>query len=1044
MREEAELNDKHEPNGKLDLEAARKQLSGKKGRTYWRSLEEMSDTPQFQAFLEDEFPNRSTLAQINRRDLLKFMGASLALAGLSGCRGYFLPQDKVVPYVQQPEEVVPGKSLFYATSLTLGGYATGALVAQREGRPVNIQGNPDHPASLGALDSMSQAELLGLYDPDRESAPLNLGAASTWPTFLAEARKVLAKPGAKIRVLTGAETSPTLLDLLNRFLAKHPGAMWQSYEPVGRTEIYAGLDVNPIYDFAQAKVILSLDGDFLSPSEFPGSLAYARQFADGRRVQGKTGTMNRLYAFESVPGLVGMVADHRWPIRANEVYDVALAIAGALGLSVPSAGVKVPSLNEIVADLKSQGGASVVVAGPSQPAHVHALVAQINQALGAHGKTVRYSASIESVNGDIAALAQELKSGEVDLLLMLGGNPVYDAPADLGFEEAVKKAKLSAHLSVLRNETSSVSHWHLPSTHPLEEWGDARAYDGTVSLIQPIIAPIWDSKSKIELIAELLNLTPSAYDLVRAYWKQKGFAGGGDFEKAWRTAVHDGFVKGTAVPANLSPKVFGSLPAPQKAKGTVVAFRVDPTLYDGRYANNGWLQELPKPVTKLTWDNAMLVSPAFAKSLGVEDDDMIELTVGGKSIEGPILRVAGHPDNSVTVYLGHGHWAGGAVASVAVDEEGKHDPTKAVTEGGGFNAYLLRTRKNLHFADDVQIKKLGVQRDLATTQGHQPINDSRIQDERDVIREGTLVAFLKDPNSLKPEHALTTEEIKKENLYPEEVFESTGPQWGMTIDMNTCIGCNACVTACQAENNIPVVGKVQVMRHREMHWLRIDRYYSGPEENPQVALQPIACVHCEKAPCEPVCPVAATVHSHEGLNQMVYNRCVGTRYCSNNCPYKVRRFNYLNYSDNQPNFSNKVSPWRDDKIPGVVHEPRKQGVELLKMASNPEVTVRGRGVMEKCTFCVQRISAARIEAKKAGRDIADGEIVTACQQACPTRTIVFGNVADKSSAVSKLRQDPRSYLLLEELQTRPRTSHLAKLRNPNPAIESHTPSEGKA
>ena len=1014
------------------LEGMKDALAGKAGRAYWRTLGELSGTEEFQRFLDDEFPNRSTLLQIDRRSLLKFMGASFALAGLSGCRSVFMPEDKLVPYVKQPEEMVPGSPLYYATTFTMGGYGTGILVEQHEGRPTKIEGNPSHPASLGACDHFAQASVLSLYDPDRADSPTIYDDLASWQGFFQAMTADLraSGDGTGVRIVTGAVSSPTFVGLMDRFLAKYPGVRWIAHEPCGQGNVHEGLKLatgtplSPVYDFSKAKVIVSLDGDFLSPAEFPGSLRYARDFADGRRVQGKTGTMNRVYAFDSTPSLIGMMADHRWPVKASAIRGIAEAMAtGTSSGNLP--------VEKILADLRANPGAALVVAGPHQPPAVHALVHTINQSLGA---PVTYIAppvaTTDARVGSLADLTRDLNGGAVTTVLILGANPVYTAPAGLGFAEALKKAKFAAHHSLVKDETSAMCQWHVPATHALEEWGDARAYDGTVSLVQPLIAPMFDGRSHIELLSTLLGTPSNGYDLVRARWKTLGGADAQANEKAWRKAVHDGVVPGSALDA--APAMgagVGALPPAPPSAGIEVAFRADPSIYDGTFSNNGWLQELPKPVNKLTWDNAIIVSANTAKAIapGLDGDARIKLDLNGRSVEGALFIQPGQPDDSVLVTLGYGRTSGGTIASVTGDD------------GGGYSGYALMDREGGMIASGATLTAMGGEMTLSTTQGHQPIQSDRIVDERDVVRETTLAAFLKNPDAARPSFAPDAEERKEiaaDNLFPDDVYPFEGNQWGMTIDLNTCIGCNACVTACQAENNISVVGKRQVGRHREMHWIRIDRYWSGDSENPQATWQPVMCVHCEKAPCEPVCPVAATVHSHEGLNQMVYNRCVGTRYCSNNCPYKVRKFNYLNYSDNQAQFSNASRTIIGGKeIPGPINSPKAKGMELLKMVNNPAVTVRGRGIMEKCTYCVQRIDEARIEAKKAGRAIKDGEIVTACQQACPTQTIVFGNVNDPNAAVTKLRNDPRAYMLLEELQTRPRTSHLAKLRNPNPEIE---------
>lgn len=1030
------------------LSAMREKLQGKRGQTYWRTLEEVSESDEFKNWFEDEFPNRDTLLQINRRDLLRFMGASLALAGLTGCRGVFLPEDKVVPYVKAPEELVPGKALFYASSVLLAGYATGVLVEQHEGRPIKYEGNPDHSASMGALDAISQAEVLNLYDPDRAQNVVSVGDVSTWEMFYQAARPALmaqkALQGAGLRILTGAITSPTLGSALADLKKKYPEAKFHAFEPAGRANVHMGAELVglknsvPIYDFSKAKVILSLDHDFVTPVSGPGSLKYARDFANGRRVEGRTGTMNRLYVVDSTATVIGASADHRYPVTPSAIYGVALEVASRLGVAgLPPGkveGALAKDIDAIVKDLIANKGASVVTVGEHHAPEVHAVVHLINASLGSIGTTVNVIPSPEENGafGSIDELAGDLAAGKVDFLYIMGGNPAYDAPADLGFADLIGKAKISVYHGLYANETAEKTTWSLPMTHVLEEWGDAKGFDGTLSIVQPLIAPLYDGRSAIEVATSFMadassatSMPLAAYDIVRGYWKERKL-GGQDFEKAWRTAVHDGIIpRASASAQNATPRLAGMLPVPRPASGLEVAFLPDPSIYDGRYSNNGWLQELPKPLTKLTWDNVVLMAGKDAEPLGLVTDDKVKLTLNGVTIEGTAFILPGHPRGTVTVYLGYGRTAGGTIATVSGDQ------------GGGFNAYVLRTSKNMAFASGATLVKVGGQNHIASTQGHSPLGGNTMPDDRDVIRAGTLSAFIdKGMEALKVGESLPQNEIKENNLYPDEVFEWNGPQWGMTIDMNVCNGCHACVTACQAENNISVVGKEQVGRNREMHWIRIDRYYTGDDENPDVVWQPIMCVHCEKAPCEPVCPVAATVHSHDGLNQMVYNRCVGTRYCSNNCPYKVRRFNYLNYSDNQQQFSNRVQPWSTRAIPGPINSPKDQGIQLLKMLNNPEVTVRGRGVMEKCTYCVQRINEARIESKKAGDVMKDGDVVTACQQACPAGAIVFGNIADKESRVSKLRNDPRSYLLLEELQTRPRTSHLAKLRNPNPEIKA--------
>jgi len=1025
----------------LDWDLVEQRLKNAKGRQYWRGLEELAETPEFQAWMDDEFPNRRSLLEIDRRTMLKYMGASLALAGLSGCRGLFMPQPKVVPYVRAPEELVYGKPLFYATAFTHAGFARGVLVEQHEGRPTKIEGNPDHPASLGATDSWMQASILSLYDPDRAQMVTQGGDISTWETFFGVARDTLRNAmasggGAGIRILTETITSPSLGAEIGRFLKAFPGAQWHEWEPTSQDNVTLGAQqafgkpAHTYYDFTNAKAVVSLDGEFLG--SMPGSLAYARQFADGRRDLSKG--MNRLYSFESFPTITGAYADHRWAVRASDMEMVARAIAQGVGVAGAAAG-KLPNgvtqdhINAVVKDLKQNGGASVVLAGQHQPPVVHQLCHAINAALGNQNKTVLHTPpmTVQSVVhlDSLKSLVADMNAGKVKALFILGGNPVYTAPADFKFADALAKVPFRVQHSYYDDETGGACEWHLPETHYLEAWGDARAYDGTISIQQPLILPLFEGKSYAEVLSALRNAPATSEDIVKSHYST------GDaksFEKEWRRWLNSGVANAPKV-ATMSMAASGAIPPPSKPNTSAeVIFQLDPTIYDGRYANSGWLQELPKPITKITWDNVVHMSPGTAKQLGgLADEDAIEFTYNGQTIKAAAWVLPGHPDNSFTIHLGYGRTRGGTVCQGLADENFGGDVKR---EPWGFNAYAMRSSKAMDI-DTVSldaVKKIGGYVSIATTQIHHTMKGY------DIVRSGS-VDELKDNPSLKPEDAESRTEIEQNNLYPDQIFSYNGPQWGMTVDLNTCIGCNACVTACQSENNIPVVGKLQVKKSREMHWLRIDRYYVTAANvdstdnlaNPQTVFQPMMCVNCEKAPCEPVCPVAATVHSHEGLNQMVYNRCVGTRYCSNNCPYKVRRFNYLNFSDNQEQFNTQVPP--------AAREPKAHGIELLRMLNNPDVTVRGRGIMEKCTYCVQRINEARIEAKKLGRDPLDGEIVTACQQACPTRTIVFGNIADNNSQVSKLRNDPRAYRVLEELQTRPRTSYLGKVRNPNPDIK---------
>jgi molybdopterin-containing oxidoreductase family iron-sulfur binding subunit len=1057
------------------------------------------------------------------------MGASLALAGLSGCS--YQPPETIIPYVRQPEEIVPGKPLFFATAMTLGGAASGLLVRSNEGRPTKIEGNPDHPASGtpdipgsrdAATDVFSQAAILTLYDPDRSQTINNRGEVRAYTAFLGEMSTALErqrpKGGAGLRFLTEAVVSPTMAAQMRDLLRRYPAAKWYQYEPAGSngsmlgSQMAFGNFANTVYRFDAADRVLSLDADFLACG--PASLRYARDFTRRRRLlRGRQEEMNRLYVVESTPTNTGMFADHRLSIRPSEMETFARAVAAALGTGVAApalAGEQSKWANAVAEDLKASGGRSIVIAGDEQSPAVHALAHAMNAALQNVGKTVFYTDPVEANPvdhlNDLRALVAEIDAGAVEMLAIVCGNPVYNTPADLKLDaDRLKKVPLAVHLSMYEDETSELCHWHIPEAHFLETWSDTRAFDGTVTIMQPLIAPLYTGKSVHEFLAAFTDQPErSSYDIVREYWQGRTGNGGQviqgaqapaatpqaatpaqapaaaqatpavnqtatnqtattqtanqgapaspaaaprvavppspEFEKFWRKCVHDGVVPGTANPPR-TVAVRGDFaaglgtPPPAPAANTTggarpfeILFRPDPCVYDGRFANNGWLQELPKPLTKLTWDNVAIISPATAERLdvGTTPDgaveqgprrvnrltakggefrvELLKLRFKGREIEAPVWILPGQPDDVVTVHLGYGRWRAGHVG-------GNRDHQV------GFDAYRLRTSDAPWHGDALEVSLAEGDYQLASTQIHFRMED------REIVRAGTLDEYRHDPEL---RHDREHEEPPKpagenrpphggETLYPNYEYHegersSRGYKWGMAIDLSTCVGCNACVVACQSENNIPIVGKEQVARSREMHWLRVDAYFRGGVENPAgVYFMPVPCMHCENAPCEPVCPVHATVHSAEGTNDMVYNRCVGTRYCSNNCPYKVRRFNFLLYQD-----------WNTPS---------------LKMMRNPEVSVRSRGVMEKCTFCIQRIEYAKIEAEKEGRRVRDGDIVTACQGACPTDAIIFGDLNDEQSKVAQMHHEPRTYGLLDDLNTRPRTKYQAAVRNPNPALE---------
>lgn len=984
------------------LTQLQERLQKSHGKKYWRSLEELAGSQEFQELVHNEFSS-SPLEwgqSVSRRNFLKFMGASMALAGITSCTRQ--PLEKIHPYVDAPEDVVPGKPLYFATAFVQGGLATGVLVESHEGHPTKVEGNPQHSASLGATDIFAQASILDLYDPERSKVVKHRARISTWDKFISDLKTQLEsqqiKDGAGIRLLTETVTSPSVAGRIQAVLKRFPLARWHQFEPVSRDHVKRGSKMafgeiyETRYDLEKADVILSLDADFLTST--PGHLLYTRQFSARRK---NLDNLNRLYALESVPTLTGAMADHRLAVRASEIIHFAVAIAREFGV-VQQMGLSISGatrtftekenawIKAVAKDLKKHRGTSLVITGETQAPEVHALAHILNSALNNVGKTVLYTESVEAQpviqSESLAQLVHDMQEGAVDLLVIFGGNPVFSAPADLDFKAALQKVEFAVHLAEAEDETSLYCHWHIPQQHYLESWGDARAFDGTVTFQQPLIAPLYGSKSIYDILACFTDDSgKSSLDLVKAYWKSATKAA--DFEAFWQRSLHDGFIAGSAFPVkkvtlNVESRRFN---ADAENPALEINFRPDPHLYDGRYINNGWLQELPKPLTKLTWDNAALMSPATARSLDVNNGDVVELTNGSAKVKLPVWIWPGHAENAVTVHFGYGREVCGRVGAKT-----------------GVNVYPLRASGSLWMARNVSVVKTGETYVLASTQEHSSMEN------RHLVRAADVEEYREHPHVF---HEMGEEPAPDMSLYPK--WEYNDYAWGMVIDLNVCIGCNACTIACQSENNIPVVGREEVLNGREMHWIRVDRYFEGTPDEPDTYHQPVPCMHCEDAPCEVVCPVGATTHSPEGLNEMVYNRCVGTRYCSNNCPYKVRRFNFYKYAD--------------------------YDTDVLKLLRNPDVTVRSRGVMEKCTYCVQRINHARIDAEKEGRTVRDGEIVTACQQVCPADAIVFGNINEKGSRVSELKSDPRNYGILAELGTRPRTTYLAKIKNPNPEIE---------
>ena len=989
----------------------------------WRSVEDLAGDPAYRELVGREFPAYADeMLAPSRRDFLRLMGASVALAGMTACRRW--PQETIVPFAHQPAGYVPGSTERYATSFDLQGAATGLLVTSYDGRPIKIEGNPSHPQSLGATDAVAQATVLQLYDPDRSTEIVERvrgtgPAARKRDELVAWIEKQLAsfraRGGSGLRVLAEPSSSPTLARLKASFAQAFPNAVWVEWDPLSRdaaregAALAFGRPVRTHLALENADVIAAFDADILSDD--PASLANARAWAKRRRAA--DGTMNRLYVVEAATSLTGGSADHRIAAQ-SALVPVAL---GRLVAKLLEKGATLPPGTEdlravigafaahpyddlrlacLASDLLAARGRGAIVVGPRQPAAAHALAHAANAALGNVGGPVWYSEDPDPSRPPhreaLGKLAAEIGAGLVDMVVVIGGNPAYDAPSDLDLGKKLAAIPATVRLGLYDDETSAVCRWHVPEAHYLEAWGDARGWDGTMSVVQPLIAPLYDGMSAIELASVLTHEAPAdGYGLVRTTWS--GATPAADFEKSWRRTVHEGVAGGSRSPAvtpalvaGWSDEVAKLVGGASLAAGTMeLLFTRGSGVHDGRFANLGWLVELPDPVTKLTWDNAALLSPEDAKKLGVSrSGDLVTIETSGTGVVLPAFVVPGQANGSVVVALGWGRTIAGRVG------------TKV-----GVDVNAIRHHDALWRTTATVVRAAG-RAALATTQDHHIIDTLGKREQavraEELIRTGDLAEFKAHPA------------FAKERVHlPEDAplwkpHEYTGHKWAMAIDLTACTGCAACTIACQAENNIPVVGKAEVRNGREMHWIRVDRYFEGEPETARLAFQPMTCHHCENAPCEQVCPVAATVHDHEGLNVMVYNRCVGTRYCSNNCPYKVRRFNWFNNHQNES--------------------------AVAVMVYNPEVTVRSRGVMEKCTYCVQRIEAVKIEAGNARRAIADGEIVPACAQVCPTEAIAFGDLNDPGSRVAMLHADPRCYGVLEDVNTKPRTRYLARLRNP--------------
>ncbi|MDA1354251.1 MAG: 4Fe-4S dicluster domain-containing protein [bacterium] len=967
----------------------------------------------------------------DRRNFIKLMGASVALAGVSGCSSIRKPEKRLVPYVKQPEYLIPGKSTYYSSTFVEGELAYGVLIESHEGRPTKLEGNPAHSMSNGAATARAQASLLGLYDPDRlksityNKSEFDKEAFRKWVADL----NLSAESGRGVGILIPPTISPTEERLISALKNQNSELSIYTYEPVNRDNQTVGLlevtgrRLSPLYDYTKSDVVVSFGCDFLG--EELTRLSDAKDFAN-RRDPDSGVELNRSYVFESTYSISGGSADHRLTFSPSETQTALLYIAtqiakherdafdsvfGQSGLAkikqTLSSAKTIPSqttLDVVVKDILKHAGKSLLLVGREFPPSIHALVYGLNQALGNAGNTVNYAVdnrpkwqSQTSIAG-LKRFVKDAQDGQLKTLFVLGGDPAYNTPGDSGVVSALKSIETVVSLSQLPTQTTALAQWVIPQSHYLEAWGDAKSYDNSVSLAQPLITPLYDSFSVIEMLLLLHGSRKSDYTAVRETHMGSAFQ--------WKKWLHNGVVasgnKGASL-GNFNSAAFGGLlkltvPSNQVADKFTLIISSDHSIYDGRYVNSSWLQELPDPITKLTWDNALLISPKSATRLGVHTEDVVKIKTQSGEIEAPVYIAEGQSDSVLALSLGYGQTVSGRLG-----------------QNTGVNAYRLLSTSTGPIISGVSITLTNKNYPLASSQMESSMHD------RPIYREGTVSEYKAKPKMFSE----MVEHPPLKSLWEERNYD-TGNQWGMTIDLNKCTGCNACVIACQSENNIPVVGKQQVIKGRIMHWIRMDRYFTGDSENPNMVHQPVACMQCENAPCEQVCPVAATVHDNEGLNAMVYNRCIGTRYCSNNCPYKVRRFNFFDWHQKSSQSETKERTHLFDYF--------REQQPSVKMAMNPDVTVRMRGVMEKCTYCTQRIQEVKSTASNENRPIKDGEILTACQQTCPTSAIVFGNINDKNSTVSKERNRSRNYALLSELNTKPRTLYLASVKNPNSAL----------
>lgn len=992
---------------------------------YWKSLKDISSEEDYNRFLKQSDHNEDN--GLSRRNFLSLIAASVALAGLEGCKK---PVQKIIPYVEAEIGTIPGIPKYYASTIPWKNNALGVVIENHDERPVKVEGNEKHPSTLGKSNAFSQASTIEMYDPDRARGVKYNGKKVDWSEYLKFAKDINKDDGKGLAVLMQESSSPTIKSIQNDFKTKFPSASWVSYESVNNENLYKGIEkafskkLQPIYRLENAQIIVSLGSDFLGVDD--NNIYNTRKFAQNRDIVDENSTMNRLYVAESSITSTGSSADHRLNIPQHEMESILAELSyelKKLGLSLDASKVKSSNnlwIKAAAEDLMSNRGDSIILGGSQLSPEFHQLIALLNNQLNAPVDYYPLSLSQVSSLADFKSLCDDIKNNKIKNLIILGANPVYDSPADFNFGDLLKNVPNSVHLTNILDETSKLCSWNIAMTHYFECWGDAMSYDGFVSIVQPQIMPLFDSKSAIQVLTPLVySKELSSYDTVKNVWKSD-IVKSGNFEREWEKVLHDGLYKNTIIKkeqvrpsSKTSTAQLNNFIELDDNKFEIV-FNASSSVYDGRFANNGWLQEIPKPVTSLTWDNAALISIKVAKKLNIKNGQMIEIKIDNKSIKLPAWITPGQNQKSISLELGYGR-----------EFEGR------LGNGVGFNVYPLRMSSNPSYSLNASISVLDETYPLASTQDHHGLEEDRyaapgfdklsnneVQSRiPELVKQSTLDYYKDNPDWVqkkveehKPDKKRSWADHSMYNPEPEYDY-SKGPQWGMSIDLTSCTSCNACSIACQSENNIPVVGKQQVMNGREMHWIRIDNYFAGDPDNPEMSTQSVACVHCELAPCETVCPVAATTHSSDGVNQMTYNRCLGTRYCANNCPYKVRKFNFYNYTRDLP--------------------------EVVQMAMNPDVSIRFRGVMEKCTYCYQRVSAARISAENENREIQDGDFQVACQQSCPADAIKFGDINDPNSAVSKAKRRNRDYALLAHLGTAPRTTYLAKIRNQNPKLSSN-------